>query len=553
MTVSRRTTTRATVGHDTWGTCPSESWRDVRRTVTLFVVTGLTAFAALPRESRAQIEVKSSDVKCRNHIGTSTQRLVGKSLVYIDSCYAGKSTQIPCDQVQGLRPGPFPGAPTGFSRAQAYTAGITNAWCVEQQNILANYPAAQRASGRINLVGPQVQVLLNASASSLQGAGPASGRAKHRCIRMIGKQRTKVVNQVLAQAVHCQRALDKHATSFGIISPTCLGPAPRASQRSKPIARACAGFAGPDIGTCGPLPDCVIASATQTGHDLAVATYGARPEEQGQLCGNGVVNPGESCDEGPMNSPTGACTDTCQKAACGDGTVETGVEECDPGSQPGTTTPVTDDPDCNSDCQFTRCGDGVVQTGGHRRPDEQCDDGDKNGTPGDQCTPTCQFVTVSCPAGGTIDVTATFISDSSTFSSGNIAGIDLSIGYPPSVSFPGSQFLPLEDPSDPASRIVLLGGPFDLYNVGALISLFDYDTSIRTLISGGTLPSNGNNGFMILNFPEIPFERIRFDCPADTEVTAAAFPCTINQMVNQIGGTVPMDELPECKIPLPPS
>ena len=254
-----------------------------------------------------------------------------------------------------------------------------------------------------------------------------------------------------------------------------------------------------------------------------------------------------------MNSPTGSCTDTCQKAACGDGKVEAGVEECDPGNQPGSSSPVTDDPDCNSDCQFTRCGDGVVQTGGHRRPDEQCDDGDKNGTPGDQCASACQFVTVSCPAGGTIDVTATFISDNSTFSSGNIAGIDLSIGYPPSVSFPGSQFLPLEDPSDPASRIVLLGGPFDLYNVGALISLFDYDTSIRTLISGGTLPSNGNNGFMILNFPEIPFERIRFDCPADTQVTAAAFPCTINKMVNQIGGSVPMDELPECKITLPPS
>jgi cysteine-rich repeat protein len=357
--------------------------------------------------------------------------------------------------------------------------------------------------------------------------------------------RSKIVHQVLARAIRCQRAIDRTATSFGLISPTCLVAAQNVAARARTIVQACAGFTGADVGSCSPLPTCVIASATQTGHDLAVATYGFSPEQQGDLCGNGQVDPGESCDEGAANSPTGACTDECLKATCGDGKVEAGVEECDSGSQPGSTSPKTDDPNCDSSCKLTRCGDGVVQIGGSR-PDEQCDDG--NNVAGDGCSPTCQFETVSCPVGGTIDVTVTFVSGPDTFSSGNVAGIDMSVGYPPSVGFPGSQFLPLEDPSDPASRLILLGGPYNLYD-GTVVTFFDYDTSIRTVISGGQVA--GNSGFLIFNFPEIPFERIRFDCVSDAPLTRAAFPCTISKMVNQIGGDVPPSAQPECKVTLP--
>src|SRR5262249_57215386 len=130
-----------------------------------------------------------------------------------------------------------------------------------------------------------------------------------------------------------RRASARTAPSFGIISAACLGPAPKASKRAQAIARACRGLTGSDVGSCTPLPDCVIASATKTGQDLAVATYGARPDQQGQLCGNGTVDPGESCDDGPANSPTGACTDACEKARCGDSKGGTGGEEGDPGSQ----------------------------------------------------------------------------------------------------------------------------------------------------------------------------------------------------------------------------
>src|SRR5262249_26793762 len=195
-------------------------------------------------------------------------------------------------------------------------------------------------------------------------------------------------------------------------------------------------------GSCAPLPGCVLTSATQTSHDLATATYGFAPEQQAQLCGDGKLDPGESCDDGAANGPTAACTEQCTKATCGDGHVETGVEECDPGKDTNGNL-ITDDPNCTAGCKETRCGDGVIQKGGNR-PDEQCDDG--NTVAGDGCSPTCQLETVSCPAGGTIDLTVTFDKTTETYATQPVAGIDVSIGYPQSVSFPGTQFLSEDDP-----------------------------------------------------------------------------------------------------------
>lgn len=46
------------------------------------------------------------------------------------------------------------------------------------------------------------------------------------------------------------------------------------------------------------------------------------------LCGNGVVDSGETCDDG-NTVDSDACTAACQEARCGDGVAYQGVEECD--------------------------------------------------------------------------------------------------------------------------------------------------------------------------------------------------------------------------------
>ena len=66
----------------------------------------------------------------------------------------------------------------------------------------------------------------------------------------------------------------------------------------------------------------------------------------GFACGNGVLEPGEACDEGLANSDTvtDACRTTCVLATCGDGVVDSG-ENCDD-------TNLTDGDGCDSACAY---------------------------------------------------------------------------------------------------------------------------------------------------------------------------------------------------------
>ncbi len=51
-------------------------------------------------------------------------------------------------------------------------------------------------------------------------------------------------------------------------------------------------------------------------------------------CGDGVIDPGEECDDGNTDG-TDSCTDQCTANVCGDGYVHLGEEQCDEGSQNG--------------------------------------------------------------------------------------------------------------------------------------------------------------------------------------------------------------------------
>ena len=98
-------------------------------------------------------------------------------------------------------------------------------------------------------------------------------------------------------------------------------------------------------------------------------------------CGDGIVDPGEGCDDGNTVSGDG-CSSTCQvethTPVCGNGIRESG-EACDDGNT------VSGD-GCSSTCQLESvCGDGIVEAG------ETCDDGNTHS--GDGCSSTCQVET----------------------------------------------------------------------------------------------------------------------------------------------------------------
>ncbi|HEX7599473.1 MAG TPA: DUF4215 domain-containing protein, partial [Polyangia bacterium] len=140
----------------------------------------------------------------------------------------------------------------------------------------------------------------------------------------------------------------------------------------------------------------------------------------GPVCGNGILEDGENCDDGNMR-PGDGCSGRCQtephaicrvpglpcefESVCGDGVVS-GIETCDDGN-------LLDGDGCSSICQIEPspgcdndggvgcgdsggpvvCGDGLVGVG------ETCDDG--NLLPSDGCSATCQLeIGWICPAPG---------------------------------------------------------------------------------------------------------------------------------------------------------
>jgi cysteine-rich repeat protein len=122
---------------------------------------------------------------------------------------------------------------------------------------------------------------------------------------------------------------------------------------SQPASRVCAnGIVCPDGTTC---------AAVQ-----AVCIVGN--------CGNGLVDPGEQCDDGNITEGDG-CSANCRIEVCGNGIVDPG-EVCDDGN-------TVDGDGCAHDCKSTEvCGNGIKDI------HEACDDG--NTKDGDGCSANCK-------------------------------------------------------------------------------------------------------------------------------------------------------------------
>lgn len=129
------------------------------------------------------------------------------------------------------------------------------------------------------------------------------------------------------------------------------------------------------------------------------------PDSTKAVCGDGVVEGLEQCDDGAKNGTAGdGCTSDCTWVCASDGgspTCNTGdictgkgtctaMHTCVDGTPPEAGTTCGTGMICrNMTCAAAVCGDGIVT------PPEECDDGSKNGTSGDGCTSTCTWVCVA--------------------------------------------------------------------------------------------------------------------------------------------------------------
>jgi cysteine-rich repeat protein len=92
-------------------------------------------------------------------------------------------------------------------------------------------------------------------------------------------------------------------------------------------------------------------------------------------CGNGIVEPGEQCDDGNIFSGDG-CSRLCRIEVCGNGILDPPYEQCDDGN-------TRSGDGCSAFCTYERCGNGILD------PGEECDDG--NTVDGDGCSAACRI------------------------------------------------------------------------------------------------------------------------------------------------------------------
>lgn len=109
-------------------------------------------------------------------------------------------------------------------------------------------------------------------------------------------------------------------------------------------------------------------------------------------CGDGTLNrlAGESCEEGGEQTET--CDTDCTAVECGDGTLNSAAgEQCDDAGESTR---------CDIDCTLASCGDGIVNTTAL----EFCDDRGPSAACDDDCTPaTCGDGLLNSLAGETCD------------------------------------------------------------------------------------------------------------------------------------------------------
>ena len=166
------------------------------------------------------------------------------------------------------------------------------------------------------------------------------------------------------------RSLALVATVATVALAGCLDPndkfMPATESESAPPPSGSTGEPPPTDGE----PDETTAPPPTTTTEMSTPDTG-----DGPICGNGVVEAGEGCDDGDA-SDTNDCTNVCQVASCGDGIVWAGHEPCDDGDD-------DDGDECVGGCKVASCGDGFLHVG-----KEECDDGNDVDT--DECTVLCK-------------------------------------------------------------------------------------------------------------------------------------------------------------------
>jgi cysteine-rich repeat protein len=486
--------------------------------IAALLALGVTALGVA---TAAKNPLKTSR-RCRRVIGDSVQNLAAVGLRNMSNCLhaadRGRTRRPDCNALdQG------PATPYGRAEALARLKIGSASTCAAGDPALANYPGGT-AQGLLGAVLPAVAQVLEGDGKVMLGGLPqgahADGRPDRRvakCRHAIARARAQVVRKVLRNTLRCQRRIDRSAMEFGPLDPGCFSAAGGTGSRAGArVERSCAGVSAAQADTCVLLPSCLVASAETLAHTLARLAFPGRA-----LCGNGILELGEACDDGNA-IPDDGCEPNCRitgsgpEGFCGDSIVEA-PEECDEGSSMN-----KDDRNCTSTCRLAVCGDGLVDV--TEPVVEQCDDG--NDVANDGCTD-CEIDGKVC----TIDGVAANVSlDYEERITGPLLGMFVQVGYAPPLTIPGSGTAATVR----QSVMRLIREPFRFIAADTDTDADGVDDQLRMLITGTTADDP---------IPAGPVANVRFACPEGTLVKPSDLPCTLDSVSDGSGMLLPPERL----------
>jgi len=179
------------------------------------------------------------------------------------------------------------------------------------------------------------------SCAGLKGKAKLTGKLDTTCASLNGKliaKKSKLKKTFVAQASRCGDGIVDPGNSEECDGNPCDGGA------------ACAGDC-----TCTVTPTTTTTTTLPEGRDCAAAPKSCvLLGTEVNCCGNGVVDPGEDCDQGPSQDGVN-CSANCLTPACGNCNVDPG-ETCDYGN-------TANGDSCPSSCVIQAC---TVNTGTHQ-------------------------------------------------------------------------------------------------------------------------------------------------------------------------------------------
>jgi len=243
--------------------------------------------------------------ECRAQIGMEAKALLTMGARFVDQCHRKRDRVCVPTSMRGecnFLPSSNTDPKGSYVARAAKALANINADCTGDP-VLANYPGGIQG----DVLDTIAEELSGNSQVNLGDEDLMCDDAKVKCLRAIAQSRTTVLKEVVNDSIKCQRDIDKAGGPFGAISPGCLDTGDRTSGHgTNRIAQSCVGVTGDDVGSCTPLPSCVIQSAVATGQGLAQAVYSAPP-----TCGNGTLDGTEQCDDNNTTSGDG-CNAACE-------------------------------------------------------------------------------------------------------------------------------------------------------------------------------------------------------------------------------------------------